>query len=293
MAHQSVLLQESIDGLDIREGEVFVDATFNDGGHSIEVCRRLKEQVKIIGIDLDSDALEKARARFKEERCRISLYQENFRNLDLVLEKEGIDSVDAILFDLGFSSVQLEESGRGFSFKRNEPLLMTLSKETRSLTAHTIVNEWDEEQLETIIRHYGEERSARRIARAIVTARETEPIETTLDLSKVIEEEIGSRRSKTHSATKTFQALRITVNDELYALSEGIEKGFEALSSGGRMAIISFHSLEDRIVKRYFKKIVTEKRGVLVNKKIIIPTEEERIRNPRSRSAKLRIIRKN
>lgn len=293
MTHQSVLLQESIDGLDISEGEVFIDATFNDGGHSIEVCRRLKEQVKIIGIDLDSDALEKARARFKEERCRISLYQENFRNLNLVLEKEGIESVDAILFDLGFSSVQLEESGRGFSFKREEPLIMTLSKEPGGLTAYEVVNEWGEQQLETIIRHYGEERSARRIAKAIVLAREAKPIKTTLDLSNVIEKEIGSRRGKIHSATKTFQAIRITVNDELYALREGLEKGFESLAPGGRMAVISFHSLEDRIVKRYFKKIVSEKRGLLLNKKPTTASLDEREENPRSRSAKLRIITKN
>jgi 16S rRNA (cytosine1402-N4)-methyltransferase len=293
MAHHSVLLQESIDGLNVKGGEIFLDATFNDGGHSIEVCRQLKEQVKIIGIDLDSDALEMARVRFIQERCRISLYEENFRNLDLVLQKEGLESVNAILFDLGFSSVQLEESGRGFSFKREEPLLMTLSKESRGLTAHTIVNEWDEKHLETIIRHYGEERSARRIARAIVLARESKPIETTLELSNTIEKEIGSRRGKTHSATKTFQALRITVNDELYALSEGLEKGFEALAPGGRMVVISFHSLEDRIVKRYFKKMVGEEKALLVNKKPFTPTTEERKENPRSRSAKLRIIRKN
>lgn len=292
MPHQSVLLQESIDGLNVKEGEVFLDATFNNGGHSIEVCRKLREQVKIIGIDLDSDALEKAKARFAKESCSVSLYQENFRNLDLVLEKEGIRFVDAILFDLGFSSVQLEESGRGFSFKNEEPLLMTLSKEARGLTAHTILNEWEEEQLETVIRHYGEERSARRIARAIVLARETKPIETTRELSNIIEKEIGSRRGKTHSATKTFQAIRITVNDELYALIEGIEKGFNALNPGGRMAVISFHSLEDRIVKRYFRKMVDEKKAELVNKKPITPTEDEKINNPRSRSAKLRIIRK-
>jgi len=293
MTHRSVLLQESIDGLDVKEGEIFLDATFNNGGHSLEICRKLEEQVTIIGIDLDSDALDKARARFKKERCHTSLYQENFRNLDRVLEKEGIRSVNAILFDLGFSSVQLEESGRGFSFKRDEPLLMTLSKESQNLTARAIVNEWDEKYLETIIRYYGEERSAKRIARAIVLAREDKQIETALELSKIIEKEIGSRRGKTHSATKTFQALRITVNDELYALSEGIEKGFNALTSGGRMAVISFHSLEDRIVKRYFKKMVSENKALLVNKKPLTPQEEERKENPRSRSAKLRIIRKN
>jgi 16S rRNA (cytosine1402-N4)-methyltransferase len=293
MVHNSVLLQESLDGLDIREGEIFLDGTFNDGGHSIHVCRRLKEKVKIIGLDLDSDALARARERFSEESCQISLHQENFRNLDEVLKRESVESVNAILLDLGFSSNQLEESGRGFSFKRDEPLLMTLSKEPQNtLTARTIVNEWSTEQIETIVRHYGEERSARRIAQAITRAREEKPIETTLELASIIEKEIGKRRGKTNPSTKTFQALRIAVNDELYALKEALEKGFDSLAPDGRMAVISFHSLEDRIVKRYFKKMASEKRGFLVNKKPITPGDEERANNPRSRSAKLRIIKK-
>jgi 16S rRNA (cytosine1402-N4)-methyltransferase len=293
MVHNSVLLQESLDGLDIREGEIFLDGTFNDGGHSIHVCRRLKEKVKIIGLDLDSDALARARERFSEESCQISLHQENFRNLDEVLKRESVESVNAILLDLGFSSNQLEESGRGFSFKRDEPLLMTLSKEPQNtLTARTIVNEWSTEQIETIVRHYGEERSARRIAQAITRAREEKPIETTLELASIIEKEIGKRRGKTNPSTKTFQALRIAVNDELYALKEALEKGFDSLAPDGRMAVISFHSLEDRIVKRYFKKMASKKRGFLVNKKPITPGDEERANNPRSRSAKLRIIKK-
>jgi 16S rRNA (cytosine1402-N4)-methyltransferase len=293
MTHKSVLLQESIGGLNIKEGEIFLDGTLNDGGHSIHVCRSLKGNVKIIGIDLDGDAIKRARERFKNEQCLISFHQENFRNLDAVLEIEGVSSVNAILLDLGFSSVQLEESGRGFSFRRDEPLLMTLSNEGKAqLTARTIVNEWEEKHIETIIRHYGEERRARRIARAIVEARNEKPIETTLELARIIENEIGKKRGKINPSTKTFQALRIAVNDELYALIEALEKGFESLASDGRMAVISFHSLEDRLVKRYFKKMTYEKRGFLVNKKPITPGDEELRENPRSRSAKLRIIKK-
>src|SRR5690606_2773206 len=177
--------QESLDGLDIQEGDVFLDGTFNDGGHSIGICRKLKGKVKILGIDLDANALKRARERYQAEECRISLHQENFRNLDKVLEKEGIESIDAMLLDLGFSSVQLEESGRGFSFMKDEPLIMTLSSEEEGLTARTIVNEWDSEHLETIIRHYGEERAAKRIAEAITEARSKAPIETTLELSEI------------------------------------------------------------------------------------------------------------
>jgi len=293
MAHQSVLLQESLEGLDIQKGDIFLDGTFNDGGHSIEVCRRLKGSVKIIGIDLDSDALRRARERFINEGCRIALHQENFRNLDTVLKKEGIESVNALLLDLGFSSDQLEDSGRGFSFNRDEPLLMTLTTETSGLTAREIVNEWNVEHIEAVIRYYGEERNARKIASAIKTARGKAPIETTGELAEIISSALGGRRGKTHPATKTFQALRITVNDEIEALKEALEKGFDALAPGGRMAIISFHSLEDRQVKRFFKEKVREEKGVLLNKKPITPSDEERERNPRSRSAKLRIIRKN
>jgi len=292
MAHQSVLLQESIDGLDIVAGDIFLDGTFNDGGHSIGVCRALKQSIRIIGIDLDSDALAKARERFIAEPCRIALHQENFRNLDRVLKDEGIDKVDAILLDLGFSSVQLEESGRGFSFKTDEPLLMTLAKNSEGLTANEIVNTWEQAPLETIIKHYGEERQARRIAERIIEARKEKPIETTSELAEIISKAVGGRYGKIHPATKTFQALRITVNDEIEALREGLEKGFEHLAPNGRFAVISFHSLEDRIVKRFFRAKAQEGRGQVITKKPIPASAEELERNKRARSAKLRIIKK-
>lgn len=291
MAHQSVLLKETIDGLDIQSGEILLDGTFNDGGHSIEVCKKLARSVRIIGIDLDSGALARARERFQKESCRISLHEENFRNLDTVLEKEGIKEVNGILLDLGFSSVQIEESGRGFSFLRDEPLLMTLSR-SGELTARDIVNDWDVEHIETIIRHYGEERQARKIAQSIVAAREEKEIRTSGELADIVSSALGGRRGKMHPATKTFQALRITVNDEIEALREGLDKGFAHLAPGGRFAIISFHSIEDRIVKRFFREKAKEGHGVILNKKPIVASEEELEKNNRARSAKLRIFRK-
>lgn len=291
MAHQSVLLKETIDGLNIQPGEVLLDGTFNDGGHSIEVCRSLGSSVRIIGIDLDSDAISKARKRFLSETCRIALYEENFRNLDLVLESEGLESVDAVLLDLGFSSVQIEESGRGFSFLRDEPLLMTLSKSGK-LTARDIVNNWEAEHLESIIRHYGEERRAKRVAEAIVEARSKDAIESSEELAEIVSRALGGKRGRIHPATKTFQALRITVNDEIEALREGLEKALKHLSPGGRLAVISFHSIEDRIVKRFFKESAKENKGHILTKKPIIASAEELEKNTRARSAKLRIFRK-
>ncbi|MDZ7726148.1 MAG: 16S rRNA (cytosine(1402)-N(4))-methyltransferase RsmH [Candidatus Campbellbacteria bacterium] len=292
MTHKTVLLHETIDGLDFHPGDTFLDGTFNDGGHSVEVCKTHQGSVRIIGIDLDSDALSRAREVFLEKPCRITLHEENFKNLDTVLDEEDIEEVDAILFDLGFSSVQLEESGRGFSFLRDEPLKMTLSKEESGLTAKEIVNEWDQEHIESIIRHYGEERRAKKIAEKIVEARSEKPITSTKELAEIISEATGKRKSKIHPATKTFQALRITVNDEIESLKTGLEKGFERLSPDGRFAVISFHSLEDRIVKRFFRNKHREGLALNLTKKPITPTPEEIQNNRRSRSAKLRIIKK-
>lgn len=291
MAHQSVLLKEIIDGLDIKPGEILLDGTFNDGGHSIEICRQLGDSVRIIGIDLDSDALSRAQIRFKEESCQVSLHQENFRNLDVVLDKEGVRTVDGILLDLGFSSVQIEESGRGFSFLRDEPLLMTLSKSGK-LTAKEIVNSWDKEHLETIIRHYGEEKRARRVAEAIVEARSTKEIVSSMELADIVSDALGGKKGRLHPATKTFQAIRITVNDEIEALREALGKGMDRLSPGGRFAIISFHSIEDRIVKHFFKERAQAGEGNILTKKPITASEEELKNNNRARSAKLRIFKK-
>jgi len=290
--HKTVLLNETIDGLNLKKDSVVVDGTFGGGGHSAGVCEKYPS-VKIIAFDQDETAFEKA----QKIPCEVSFKNENFRNMDKVL---GGEKVDGIILDLGLSSDQLENSGRGFSFVKDEPLLMNLKKSTKEnpspedITAEHVVNNWQEENLAKIIYGYGEERYAKRIARGIVEAREEKEIKTTHDLVRIIEASVSAiyRRGKIHPATRTFQAIRIAVNDELGALSEGLVKGFESLKSGGRMAVISFHSLEDRIAKRFYKEKEKEGKVILINKKPILASKEEVKNNPRSRSAKLRILEK-
>ncbi|MEX2029240.1 MAG: 16S rRNA (cytosine(1402)-N(4))-methyltransferase RsmH [Candidatus Paceibacterota bacterium] len=288
--HKTVLLQEVIEGLSLGKDSVVIDGTFGGGGHSMGICKRYRG-VKIIALDQDKSTLQK-----KDINCDITFHNENFRNLDKVLKKEGIEKVNGIILDLGLSSDQLENSGRGFSFTKDEPLLMTMKENPslEDLTAQEVVNTWEEHNLADIIYGYGEERFAKRIAKAIVEARAKSEIKTTFDLVKIIEESVPSfyKRGRLHFATKTFQAIRITVNDELGALSVGLAKGFDCLESGGRMAVISFHSLEDRIVKRFYKAKEKEKIAKLLNKKPITSNREEVKNNPRARSAKLRIMQK-
>lgn len=288
--HQTVLLNETIEGLNLQNGAIVIDATFGGGGHSREICKRFsksKLKAKIIALDQDSNT-----AKNVPSGCDITFHNVNFRNLDKVT-KAG---VDGIIFDLGLSSDQLESSGRGFSFMKDEPLLMTMKKNpsTDDITASEIVNTWEEKSLADIIYGYGEERFARRIAKGIVEARTESKIETTFDLVKIIESSVpvAYRKGKINCATKTFQAIRIAVNDELGALSEGLAKGFEVLRAGGRMSVISFHSLEDRIVKRFFKQKERDGEAILIHKKPIVPSKEEIINNKRARSAKLRVLEK-
>lgn len=293
MSHTTVLLHEAVDGLNLKQGSVFVDATLNAGGHSQLVLSRLDGNVRIIGIDIDADAI--ARAKKNITTLNASFFQENFRNLDKVLNQAGVAHVDGILFDLGLSSDQIEESGRGFSFKTKEPLLMTMKKDPQStdVTAYEIVNTWAEDSLVDIIYGYGEDRFARRIAKSIVAARSTAPITTAEELATVVAGAVPKLGfSKINPATRTFQAIRIAVNDELGAIKEALPKAFERLNPGGRMALISFHSLEDRIVKRFFKEKKEAGEGRLINKRPITPSPQELAENPRSRSAKLRIIEK-
>jgi 16S rRNA (cytosine1402-N4)-methyltransferase len=293
MVHTTVLLHEAVDGLNLKQGSVFVDATLNAGGHSQEVLNKLDGNVRVIGIDVDADAI--VRAKEKLSTSNVTFFQENFRNIDKVLDQAGVECVDGIIFDLGLSSNQIEESGRGFSFKTSEPLLMTMKKDLQSndITAHEIVNSWGEESIADIIYGYGEDRFARRIAKAIITAREIKPIETAEQLSEIIASAVPKFGfKKINPATKTFQAIRIAVNDELGAIKEVLPKAFARLNHGGRISIISFHSLEDRIVKRFFKEKSEAGEGRLITKKPITPSSQEIAENPRSRSAKLRIIEK-
>lgn len=296
MLHKTVLLKESISGLDIKSGEIFVDATLGNGGHSAGVCENFKNEVKIVGLDADEDALARSTKRLQGMKCDFIPVHSNFKDLDKALDYLKISKVNKILFDLGLSSNQLEESGRGFSFQKDEPLQMTFKKyiSSEDLTAEKIVNEWTREDIAHILKEYGEERFAWKIAGAIVESREKKAIRTTRDLVEVIENTVPGfyKRRRINPATKTFQALRMTVNDEVGALNEGIQKGFERLASGGRMAVISFHSIEDRIVKKFFKDLEKNELGKILTKKPIIAMEDEVSENPRSRSAKLRIISK-
>lgn len=294
--HKSVLLHESIDGLAFKNGDIFVDATVNGGGHSVEVAKLFGKTVKIVGIDLDSDALLRAKKRLEEVDADFTLEEGSFRDIVKILYSRGIPEVSKILFDLGLSSNQLLDSGRGFSFKKNEPLLMTFGREQKEerLTAKEIVNEWDESNIADVVYGYGEERYSRRIAKAIVETRDIKLIETTYELVEIIKKATpyAYHRNKTHFATRTFQALRMTVNDEVRALESGLREGFQKIKKGGRIAVISFHSIEDRVVKRFFRNMANEKKLILINKKPIVPTIDEVKANPRSRSAKLRIIEK-
>lgn len=294
--HIPVLLKEVIELLNLKEGDTVVDATLNRGGHSKEICKIIGKSGTLIGIDLDQKAISEAQENLKSEKCNKILRHNNFRDLDNHLKELDIKSVNAILLDLGFSSNQIEESKRGFSFQRIEPLLMTLNDNPKEdeLTAEEIVNKWEEESIADIIYGYGEEKFSRRIAKQIIESREEKPIKTTQDLIEIIEQAVPLwyKRKKIHFATKTFQALRIAVNDEIKALEEVLPKAFNLLKDRGRVAVISFHSIEDRIVKRFFKKLKDTKSGIIITKKPIIPNKDEILKNPRSRSAKLRIFEK-
>ncbi len=294
MSHIPVLLQEVIENLQIRPGAIALDATVGGGGYTRALSEAVGESGIVIGLDQDGTTLEEARVKLADVPSHLHLVNENFRNLDRVLETLGIDLVDAIAFDLGLSSLQLEASGRGFSFLRDEPLAMTFSAtpEVSAFTAADIVNTWDEEDIANVIFGYGEERYSRRIAKAIVESRVKTPFTTSKQLGDFIAGLVtgGYKGGGIHPATKTFQALRIAVNDELSALEDGLAKAFDALAPDGRMAVVSFHSLEDRIVKNFFRDKAQE--GADVSKKPIVPTKLEQKRNPRSRSAKLRILHK-
>lgn len=284
--HKPVLLHESIEGLNLKDGDIFLDGTLGSAGHSLLVAEKFGDGVEIIGIDRDPEALKRSEERLRELTQSAYLRLESFRNMDTVLQELGVSGVNAILLDLGISSEQIDVSGRGFSFLRDEPLDMRMSRE--GLTASQILNSWDEHAIELVLRGFGEEKRSRQIARAIVERRETKPFKTTQDLVDVV----GKRTGKIHPATKTFQAIRIAVNEELQALEDGLEKAFNSLAPNGRLAVISFHSLEDRIVKNFMRDKAKEEKARLITKKPIVPSDEEIKSNPRSRSAKLRVLEK-
>lgn len=305
--HVSVLLNECLEGLNVKENGIYVDGTLGGAGHSSEILKRLSNEGRLIGIDQDTDALKAAKERLKDY-SNVTFVHSNFSNIENVLNNLNIDGVDGILMDLGVSSYQLDEGERGFSYMKDAPLDMRMNREN-DFSAYNVVNEYSEEDLYRIIRDYGEEKFAKRIASFIVENRQEKNIETTLELVEIIKNAIPAkaRREGPHPAKRTFQAIRIEVNSELSILNKTIEDGVEKLNKGGRMAIITFHSLEDRIVKNKFRDLAVscrcpkefpvcvcgEKAKVkIISRKAIEPTKEEVEVNPRSRSAKLRVIEK-
>jgi len=292
--HKSVLTKEVVLYTNIKEGGILLDGTLGGGGHAQAIAEALHGNVHIIGLDRDSDALVRSRRRLDGSARSLDLIESNFRNLDTALDSLHVDAVDGIVLDLGWNAYQLE-SGRGFSFMVDEPLSMSYSiGKEGSFNAYTIVNEWNEEHIEAIIKGYGEEMHSRRIAEGIVKHRAEKPITSTFELRDIIVDSVPFwyRRRRIHPATKTFQALRIAVNDELDALREGLSKGISALKKRGRISVISFHSLEDRIVKRFFRDSESTGQGSVITKRPIRAGAEELTENPRSRSAKLRVFEK-
>lgn len=305
--HVSVLLNECIEGLNIKENGIYVDGTLGGGGHSLEILKNLSSEGLLIGIDQDTDALKAAGIRL-QDFSNVKYVHSNFYNIDKVLSDLEIEKIDGMLMDLGVSSYQLDTGDRGFSYMQDAELDMRMNREN-DLSAYEVVNDYSEEEIYRIIRDYGEEKFAKRIARFIVERREEEPIKTTLELVEIIKAAIPARarREGPHPAKRTFQAIRIEVNSELSILNKAIEDGVNRLNKGGRMAIITFHSLEDRIVKLKFKELATSctcpkefpicvcggvAKVKVISRKAIEPSEKEILENPRSRSAKLRVIEK-
>lgn len=312
--HITVLKEEAVEGLNIKPDGIYVDCTLGGAGHSFEIASRLGNGGMLIAFDQDDIALNNAEKRLADYKDRVKLIKSNFRHLqDKLLEAgvrtvDGIPQVDGILFDLGVSSPQLDEADRGFSYNADAELDMRMDRSS-SLSAKTIVNEWSEQELARILFEYGEEKFSRRIARTIVQARETGTIETTGQLVELIKEGIpaAARRTGPHPAKRSFQAIRIAVNDELGVFEDALLQSVRCLAPGGRVSVITFHSLEDRICKQTFASFVEKctcppdfpmcvcgKKGTLklVNRKPIEPSKAELEANPRSRSAKLRIAEK-
>ena len=306
--HKSVLLDETISNLNIKPDGIYVDGTLGGGGHSYEIASRLTEGGRLIGIDQDDDAIRAAGERLKEFSDRVTIVRNNYCNTADVLDELGISKVNGIILDLGVSSYQLDTAERGFTYKTDAPLDMRMDRR-QTVTAKNIVNEYSEFDLYRIIRDYGEDKFAKNIAKHIVAARQIKPIETTFELNGIIKAAIPvkCRISGGHPAKKTFQAIRIELNHELDVLENSVDTMIDRLDAGGRLCIITFHSLEDRIVKTRFKNNENpctcppdfpvcvcgkKSKGKVVTRKPILPSEEELKENKRSKSAKLRVCEK-
>lgn len=304
--HKSVLLEETVNGLNIKPDGIYVDGTLGGGGHAYEVCKQLSDKGRFIGIDQDEAAIEAASIRLSDFREKVTIVRSNYCDMKLQLQKLGIEKVDGIVLDLGVSSYQLDTAERGFSYRVDAPLDMRMDRR-QSMTARDIVNDYSEMELFRIIRDYGEDKFAKNIAKHIVMERKNGPIETTGQLIEVIKRAIPMKFQKTsgHPAKRTFQAIRIELNRELEVLRNSLDDMIDMLNEDGRICIITFHSLEDRIVKGIFKKnenpctcpshfpvcvCGNASKGSVITRKPILPSEEELEENSRSKSAKLRIF---
>jgi len=304
--HKSVLLDETIESLNIKPNGIYVDGTLGGGGHSYEIAKRLTDGGRLIGIDQDEDAIRAAKERLSEFADRVTIVRDNYCNMTKVLDELGISKVDGILLDIGVSSYQLDEAERGFTYKQDAPLDMRMDQR-QEMTAKDIVNGYSEEDLYRIIRDYGEDKFAKNIAKHIVQARQIKPVETTFELDEIIKAAIPMKFRATggHPAKKTFQAIRIELNRELEVLDESIDAMTDLLNDNGRLCIITFHSLEDRIVKTRFRKnenpctcppdfpvcVCGKKpKGKVITRKPIVPDEEELEENKRAKSSKLRVF---
>lgn len=290
--HIPVLFTESIDALNIQPDGVYIDGTLGGAGHAHAIGQKLSNQGTFIGFDVDTDAIERANIKLADLSCQIKLFHRNFREIDKVLQENDIKKIDGVFLDLGYSSYQIDDADRGLSFQYDGPLSMTLSGQStdETVTAADIVNTWSEDTLADIFYGYGDETAARLIAKKIVAARRDHKFTTTIQLADFIKQVIPFRKGKTHPATRVFQALRIAVNDEYGALTDALQQVKTLMNPGGRIAIITFHSGEDRIVKNIFKTWQDEGLGTTTTKKPIVPTDEELAHNPRCRSAKLRVF---
>ena len=304
--HRSVLLYETVDSLQVKPDGIYVDGTLGGGGHALEVCRRLGEHGRLIGIDQDADAIAAASARLEEYRDKVTIVRSNYVEIDKVLRDLGIEKVDGIYLDLGVSSYQLDNEERGFTYRVDAPLDMRMDQR-QSRTAADIINGYEEKELYRIIRDYGEDKFAKNIAKHIVAARQEKPINTTGELTEIIRRAIPMKIQAAggHPAKRTFQAVRIELNRELDVLRESLDGMIDILGDGGRICVITFHSLEDRIVKTIFRKnenpctcppdfpvcVCGKKpKGKVITRKPILPGEQELEENSRSKSAKLRIF---
>lgn len=304
--HASVLLNETIDSLNIKPDGIYVDGTLGGGGHSLEICKRLGDGGRLIGIDQDLDAIAAATERLKDYQDKVTIVHSNYQDIDSVLRGLSVGGVDGIVLDLGVSSYQLDNVDRGFTYREDTPLDMRMDQ-TQPMTARDIVNDYSEMDLFRVIRDYGEDQFAKNIAKHIVRARADKPIETTGELNEIIKAAIPAkmRQGTGHPSKKTFQAIRIELNHELDVLEQSLDTMIQWLNPGGRLSIITFHSLEDRIVKTIYRRNMNPctcppsfpvctcgkvSMGKVITRKPIVPSEQELEENKRAKSSKLRVF---